>query len=679
MNNESIRKSLEGIARQNIPENTNLWPRLAARLERKDMRSMNLKWRLVWTILLVLLGLFALTGVAYAFYRYFNNDAGLQSVSNAGLLATVNVTAQPTLNPTATPPSPVTVIGESQTLEGVSLTLSWVYLMDGQQAFGFSAAGLAGGKMLGMPEMGFGRLIPQQYRGAGLDVKDDLQPVTGIYVVNQLVRDAATFGKTDTLTDVSISIPLLDGNGQVLNTFRFEVKDELIHAGPFAGGNIYSTVANNLEMDLDWIELSSKTVQARLCFIPPDGKDWRLVAPTLQLAVDPNQLASTTPALAAPTMPITDENGIRCQVATFPVSTPAAQIFFLKAAELATPSGETLQGDWTFNWNQLPGQMQFPGIASLEAAPLGSTDIGSDITVTLEKAYADVFRMVFVVSIKSPQTGLVVSNASIKDASGADLNTGLGITSQPDDPPGRYTIDLEPISEFTPGQFKGELRVEIGSQFGSNSSQSEAHFALDVPVYPAIVTDPMQTVTANGVEILLQRIKVTPSFTKAYLCFKKPSQADWSIGSNSTMKIDEDTGILSYSIFLFDSENVGSTPKNPEPGWVSPVQTGRCVAAGFTVGHHGKPETLSLTIAELEQSAPDVIPNDQLQAARKKLLAQGIDMDLVNSSGNGGGGGGPVINSKPVGMTDDQVMQLFNEAMGYYYPGPWIFTVNINP
>jgi hypothetical protein len=679
MNNESIRKSLEGIARQNIPENTNLWPRLAARLERKDMRSMNLKWRLVWTILLVLLGLFALTGVAYAFYRYFNNDAGLQSVSNAGLLATVNVTAQPTLNPTATPPAPVTVIGESQTLEGVSLTLSWVYLMDGQQAFGFSAAGLAGGKMLGMPEMGFGRLIPQQYRGAGLDVKDDLQPVTGIYVVNQLVRDAATFGKTDTLTDVSISIPLLDGNGQVLNTFRFEVKDELIHAGPFAGGNIYSTVANNLEMDLDWIELSSKTVQARLCFIPPDGKDWRLVAPTLQLAVDPNQLASTTPALAAPTMPITDENGIRCQVATFPVSTPAAQIFFLKAAELATPSGETLQGDWTFNWNQLPGQMQFPGIASLEAAPLGSTDIGSDITVTLEKAYADVFRMVFVVSIKSPQTGLVVSNASIKDASGADLNTGLGITSQPDDPPGRYTIDLEPISEFTPGQFKGELRVEIGSQFGSNSSQSEAHFALDVPVYPAIVTDPMQTVTANGVEILLQRIKVTPSFTKAYLCFKKPSQADWSIGSNSTMKIDEDTGILSYSIFLFDSENVGSTPKNPEPGWVSPVQTGRCVAAGFTVGHHGKPETLSLTIAELEQSAPDVIPNDQLQAARKKLLAQGIDMDLVNSSGNGGGGGGPVINSKPVGMTDDQVMQLFNEAMGYYYPGPWIFTVNINP
>ena len=650
-----------------------MWPRLAGRLERKDVRSMNLKWRLVWTILLVLLGLFALTGVAYAFYRYFNNDAGL--------LATVNVTAQPTSNPTATPPAPVTVIGDSQTLEGVSLTLSWVYLMDGRQAFGFSAAGLAGGKTLGMPEMGFGGLVPQQYRGAGLDVKDDLQPVTGTYVVDQIVRDNATFGKTDTRTDVSIDVPLLDANGQVLNTFRFAVKDELVHIVPMGGGNIYSTTANGLEMSLDWVRLNSASVQARLCFIPPDGKDWRLVSPTLQIGTDPNQLASVTPTPASGPISITDENGMRCQVVSFPVSTQGAQAFILTAGNLETPTGQTLKGDWTFNWYQLPGQMQFPGIAPLEPAPLGSTDIGSDITVTLEKAYADVFRMVFIVSIKSPQTGLVISYASVKDASGADINAGMGINSQPDDPPGRFTVELDPINEFefAAGQFKGTLVLGIGSQFGPNSAQADAHFNLDIPVYPAVVFDPLQTVTADGVQMLLQRVKITPSFAKAYLCFQKPTQADWGIGSNSTMKIGEDTGTLSYAMLLFDSENLGNMPSMSEPGWIAPVQTGRCLAAGFTVGHHGKPETLSLTIAGLEQSAPEVMPNDQLQAARQKLLAQGIDMDFVTSSGNGGGGGGPVINSKPAGMTDDQVMQLFNEAMGYYYPGPWNFTVDLNP
>ena len=40
MKDESIRKSLETIARRNIPENINLWPRLAARLERKDTVAM---------------------------------------------------------------------------------------------------------------------------------------------------------------------------------------------------------------------------------------------------------------------------------------------------------------------------------------------------------------------------------------------------------------------------------------------------------------------------------------------------------------------------------------------------------------------------------------------------------------------------------------------------------------
>ncbi len=625
MNDESIRKSLETIARNNIPEDTDLWPRLAARLERKEALSMNLKWRLIWTILLVLLGLFALTGVAYAFYRYFNNDAGLQSISTTGLLATVYVTAQSTPNPTATPPAPVTAIGDLQDLEGVSLTLEWIYLMDGQQAFGFSADGLTGGKTLGMPDMSFGRLVPQQYRGAGMDVQDAAQPANGVYVVNQIVRDLATFGKTDTRTDVSIEIPLLDGNGQVLNTFRFEGKDELVHAGPFTGGNIYSTVANNLEMDLDWVRLSSQTFQARLCFTPPDGKDWLLVAPTLQLGADPDQVASLTPLPASHAMPVTDDNGVRCQLVTFPVGIAGAQAFLLTAGDLATPAGETLHGDWTFNWNQLNGQVQFPGIAPFETPSLVSADIGNDMTVTLEKAYADIFRMVFDVSIKSPQSGLVVSSATLKDASGAELNIGLSITSQPDDPPGRFTIELDPITEFTAGQFTGQLTLGIGTQFGgSNPAPAEAHFAVDVPVYPAVVFDPMQTVTANGVEMLLQRVKVTPSYTKAYLCFQKPTQADWGIGSISTLQIGDDTGNLYNSRLLFDAPGMGNVPKHPEPGWISPVQTGGCLTAGFTVGHHGKPEVLTMNIAELEQSSPMDIPNDQIQAARKKCWPRAL-------------------------------------------------------
>jgi hypothetical protein len=481
---------------------------------------------------------------------------------------------------------------------------------------------------------------------------------------------------TDTRTDVSIDIPLLDGNGQVLNTFRFDVKDELVHAGPFTGGNTYSTLANGLGMSLDWILLSSKAVQAQLCFTPPDRKDWSLVPPTIQLGADPNQMASATPVTASPSTAVTTDGGVRCQVVTFPISANGAQAFYLTASELSTSTGEVVKGDWTFSWNQLPNEMQFPGIASMEP-PLGSENIGNDMTVTLEKAYADINRMAFVIAIKSPQEGFMVSSATLEDASGTELNTSLGITSPPDDPT-RFTIEFFPYNEFFAGQFKGQLAVEIGSQLGGSSALADAHFALDLPVYPAIVFDPMQTVTANGVEMLLQRIKITPSYTQIYLCFQKPSSADWTPGSTASLQVGTDTANIGAYALIFDPD-IGGSLKNPEPDWAPSIKTDRCVKLGFPVGHHSQPESITLTISELEQPMADVIPNEQLQAARQKLLAQGIDMDLVTSSGNGGGGGGLVIHQKPAGMTDDQVMQLFYEAMGYYHPGPWTFTVEIKP
>ena len=83
----------------------------------------------------------------------------------------------------------------------------------------------------------------------------------------------------------------------------------------------------------------------------------------------------------------------------------------------------------------------------------------------LEKAYADVNRMVFVVFIKSPQEGLLASSALLKDTTGVELNTGLGISSPPDDPT-RFIIEFFSDTGFATGQFKGELVVEIGTKLG---------------------------------------------------------------------------------------------------------------------------------------------------------------------------------------------------------------------
>lgn len=85
MNDESLQKSLESIAQHNIPGNTNLWPRLAARLEHNRPFPTRLQRKIIWTILLVLLGLSAVTGVVYALGKMTGYIPGIGFVQNNSL------------------------------------------------------------------------------------------------------------------------------------------------------------------------------------------------------------------------------------------------------------------------------------------------------------------------------------------------------------------------------------------------------------------------------------------------------------------------------------------------------------------------------------------------------------------------------------------------------------------
>jgi hypothetical protein len=81
----------------------------------------------------------------------------------------------------------------------------------------------------------------------------------------------------------------------------------------------------------------------------------------------------------------------------------------------------------------------------------------------------------------------------------------------------------------------------------------------------------------------------------------------------------------------------------------------------------------------IEQSQPEIIPEDQLQAAREKLRLQGIEIEWITFSGTGGAGAGPQIKQKPPQMTDLEALQRFYEALGYVFPAMWTFNVAIQP
>jgi len=688
MNN--IHSALDYIARRDIPDRTDLWPQIAARIERKDTR-MNPKIKLAWTVVLVLLGLILATTAAYAVYRYFY-DPGLQSVHDAGMFTDVDSTAAPTVLPTLTSdagPGAVLSPGLEQTQNGVTVRLDWVSLLDPRQMFQISAQGLSDGMAFGMPQVGYPGVIPEQYEGAIFSLGSG-SALTGRYVSYQIIRKDGQFGGQ---VDMQIDIPLMQRAGEQLvqvANFHFDLQDvPVIVPNGWGGGETYAVRVNGLEMRQVSSIVTPAYTQARVCYETPAGNPWNIVGATIQFS---GQGQTSGPANAAQSITqAEDEGGQRCADLRFAQGKSAGDISFSITVNGLSNGHDKVDGHWQF-YTGLIDDIAIPGMplatpTATQEPPLDAQTNG-DMTVTLLSAYADANRLALTLRVEGADLTVRPLNTNLTDENGDQINSASGFGPIEDQPNG-YLLTFVPedmslsnvpgFSKTAPlsgERFKGKFTASIGTADG-NGPETAFHFDLDIPVYQALTLTPGQIVTANGIEMRLEKLKVTPSYTRIYLCYSKPDAHDWTVGSSSTLQIgSSQVSPDSYGILSDPDFDLG---KNRDPDFTPSMKTGRCVKLGYPVGYHDKPETLSLTVPELEQSIPEVIPDADVKKAQAALAAQGIEMDYVTFSGNGGGGGGPAIKQKPDGMSDQDVMRLFYEALGYYYIGPWTFTVEVNP
>jgi hypothetical protein len=359
----------------------------------------------------------------------------------------------------------------------------------------------------------------------------------------------------------------------------------------------------------------------------------------------------------------TEENR-HCVEAVFPPLAQGDRALRLVVDTLKDRTGADVSGPWEFVWSTLPQQTIIPGIT-----PLGSQTIG-DVKVTLLQAYIDALRMTVVYRIEGTTQHHEIG---ITDVEGKPLNIeggGMGPTA---DDPNVFTASLKFAQPLVGERFVGKLNIII-SPWESQGGQVFT-FDLGLPVYPPLVIIPAQTITAEGLEMRLEKLEITPSFTDVFLCYQKPSPADWMLSNDKTvLQIGQAQAQFSNYTMVMDEDY----RMQERPEWATLPGRARCVRAGFSVGHHNQAEKLTLVVG-LEQSVPEVIPDDQLQAARQKLRQQGIEMDWVTFSGNGGGGAEPKITQKPDGMTDEEAIKRFYEALGYYFHGTWTFSLDIQP
>lgn len=188
----------------------------------------------------------------------------------------------------------------------------------------------------------------------------------------------------------------------------------------------------------------------------------------------------------------------------------------------------------------------------------------------------------------------------------------------------------------------------------------EFRFVLnDVPVTGGLSLEVGQTRTANGIDMTLQAVSITPALARLTLCFDvPPGSYDWSPIADLT--IDGTPGQLSGWGDLAGTEITGT-------------ESERCLRMDYSLPGVSDPHRLTFAVNRLQTSVPEVMSDAQLARAHERLAAQGIAVEFVYVDH----GSQHRVISKPANMSDEQVWQAIYNAQTDQHAGPWVFVVDV--
>jgi DNA-binding CsgD family transcriptional regulator len=275
-------------------------------------------------------------------------------------------------------------------------------------------------------------------------------------------------------------------------------------------------------------------------------------------------------------------------------------------------------------------------------------------TASIESYYIDISHVIFQVRL----TGIDLDagrnfdtarlgSTDIYDEHGNLINSSGGIGPAAD--PELFQFTFVPVTLLQGDRFRGQFAFNVNAGAPDyNRILARFRFDVDLPIYPEVRFYPRQTVSANGIDLLLDSVTVTPVFTQAYLCFQPPSHAPWTLGHGSMLQIAGQEAPLYFSGELFSSLTGSYAGDLSEPYWAPPVKTGSCFKLGFQTGT-SNPTSLKLIIPEIENLMP-FIENPDIELAE---LYPGLSVQ--------------------------EAYYTYLEEQGATYKGPWVFDVELTP
>lgn len=293
---EYLREALKDISSENIPEYTNLWPRIFDEVEYRSLSASHPKFKLSSRAVIIFLILAILAACGYASYRIMM-DPGLQAVEEAGMVTDLDMTAGPTVF--AEPPwPPRSFDGIAQTLKGITVTLNWAYADESRMAMQLTLSGLNVPQGVYLED-----IICRPYITSDEDVSLTLydgdaniledrpgKPIELTYVYH-LQMDTRQYDYLNFDLDLTIG-PCSD----YLNFLEVDVDQPLPTPIPLIGNYhlkfrvpVYKAItitpdqtvtANGLSIRLESITISPSYSELRLCYHPPntvgfpEATDW---------------------------------------------------------------------------------------------------------------------------------------------------------------------------------------------------------------------------------------------------------------------------------------------------------------------------------------------------------------------------------------------------------------------
>lgn len=699
MSAQKLPQILDWVIQEKIPSNLSLTERIMKEARQSPRQVPPLRLKLSTSLVIAIAALILLSSAVYAVYRLIV-DPGLQSIQQAGLATNLGVTAQPTLLPTIPPPVPPSawVVAQSQTVEGVTMTLDWVYLDSTRLLFGIHYSKLPADVSVGFPAVTVNGQVPGKDRQPSKFLRSTNSQA--IYLSNQITQ-SSPLEKTVAL---EIAIPLLrneDRTETQVAAFHFSLPDVPSYAGQTL--NFHQTVAasvNGVEIQLHSMRLTPLSVDAVICPSPLSSAAFSVQQATLSGDGFGKREFTSRQTV--------EDQGTACQKVSFEP----------QGLEENHQITLTVNKDWKFDID-LPTEDRIPGVKELPPPPspeLLAAQAIDQVTMTLDWVFVDAKRIAFGYTISGlpdlPEAAILGGTIAVSDGQGNPYSSGYGGSStlqRSEDRPGELTGTWSmflpnPLAEdqitlnidiTLDGTHGNDWNYIIGNIIYPISGPTDEtigsiplviptglvgtyHFEITTRVYPVTILQPGQAIEAHGIPMELVQAELTPSFSSFIVCYNKPTAADWMVSGEAYMLSGiEQTSIGGYSL-LRDSQFVMKNPVEL-PSTSIGGENFRCAKVDFNLGHSNQERTITLTIPALERSSPEVFPQSELDAAYAKLKEQGIEMTYITMRGGGGGGGTWQYTKLPEGMTEEEAYARLIDALGYRTPGPWVFTLKYQP